>query len=158
MNADTPVFLPEEVELSGRQVEGGRISFVYRERFTQATYGQTSKADLLANTMKVVGLLIRRLGMDITLFSSEDTIELTGVVDRQTFGNMMVTEFLGWSALGEARLRDLLGSVLGEARLRDLLYGSVLKRLQTPTPTAPDQPLTDEELTDLLKGAGIKAP
>ena len=145
MNADTPVFLPEEVELSGRQVEGGRISFVYRERFTQATYGQTSKAALLANTMKVVGLLIRRLGMDITLFSSEDTIELTGVVDRQTFGNMMVTEFLGWSALGEARLRDLL-------------YGSVLTRLQTPTPTAPDQPLTDEELTDLLKGAGIKAP
>lgn len=101
--------IPSRISLTAKELTRGRIRFCYREYFAQKTYSAEGQRytvnELIERTLLIArekfpsGLVLRRL---------KAGLEVSGIVERKMFGDMMTGEFLGWSSLGQARLVDLL--------------------------------------------------
>ena len=47
-------------------------------------------------------------GLKLEVIGKGKTLRISGTVDYSRLANMMMTEFLCWSTIGELRLRDIL--------------------------------------------------
>lgn len=93
--------LPDTVAFSTKRLKDGRYRFAYSESFRDAVLVKRTFAQ-----MKHAVALMKRMGLSVTVRGR--TLTLRGVAASEHIGNMMVGEFLCWSTLGAARLRDLI--------------------------------------------------
>ena len=106
--------LPDGVNLTA-QVVGDKVDFRYVERFTSSSYlidgEQVPRNALLSNTLRLLRQGFAALPEISVSLVGDDSIEARGLVRRSKFGNMMVMEFLGWSSIGDMKLRDFFLSL-----------------------------------------------
>ena len=98
--------LPDKVKLDAYVRSDGKVHFVYEETFSQDVYGDTTREDLLQRTLAIVNHAIA--AMDVSCCVIQNTLSISGVVERDRFGNMMISEFMGWGTIGEMKMRDVL--------------------------------------------------
>ncbi len=98
--------LPTAVRLKCTR-KGRRATFVYEEDYGNPGVVKNSIAAFTGLIPE--GLTMQAIG--------KKTVRISGTVDYSTLANMMMTEFLCWSTIGEMRFRDMLiGAFMARVR------------------------------------------
>lgn len=100
--------LPEGVELESKDTAKGKTKFRYREYFYKAMYHGEKRAHILQRTAEMMVRAMANLGLDVVITRGSNWLQMTGTVEKTTFGSMMTTEFMGWCSVGDMTLRDLM--------------------------------------------------
>lgn len=95
------------------------VRFVYEETFTEeAAQGLGfTVAQLLDNTFAALKPHLKTLGL--TFKRSGKRVRISGTIPRTQFGNMMISEFMGWSTVGTLTITDLfMGVMVGSSGVK----------------------------------------
>lgn len=92
--------LPEELNISIVRHEDA-VDISYVEKFHDKR--------ILRATRAMLQPLIDHIGLTLIWDEEKNLIGYKGQLKRETFGNMMITEFMMWGTLGDTTLRDFFG-------------------------------------------------
>ena len=108
--------LPREVLLKAKFVDDENVDVEYTETF------RPEEAALGDRTFKIMKPGAEYVGIKLERVAPE-TIKPSGVMTSTTLGNMMLTEWLCWSSLGEMKFRDVLLGTFAGATEAAMDYG-----------------------------------
>ena len=123
--------LPDAARLDVKTTTPGRVRFLYEEDFSDPA--------IVKRTAEMARAALGCLPDDLSVIESEDgkTVGIGGDVSRETFGNMMTTEFMMWGSLADRTLRDLMMSPFAAAFAPPANDNGTAHELQAEAPLEP---------------------